>query len=115
MTTMIRIAAHFVVGIVCLAIPALLIVGWVVGARGRLSEVEAAAEEGPQVAVATAAEEGYCSVELKKVLRRVLQSCGLLSSGEVRGCQPLEAKNVATVSGDDFNALFVPLAERAGI
>jgi hypothetical protein len=38
-----------------------------------------------------------------------------LSSGEVRGCQPLEAKNVATLAGGDFNALFLPLADRAGI
>lgn len=115
--TMIRAAIHAVVGLVALTIPCLLVIVWIVGARGRLDEVEASknGEEAPEVAVATAAEEGYCSAELKKVLRRVLQSCGLLSSGEVRGCQPLEAKNVATVSGDDFNALFLPLADRAGI
>ncbi|MEQ1506558.1 MAG: hypothetical protein ABMB14_30295 [Myxococcota bacterium] len=112
---MIRIAVHAIVGLVLLVIPTLLIVGWIVGARSRLAEVEAAPDDAPQVAVATAAEEGYCSGELKKVLRRVLQSCGLLSSGEVRGCQPLEAKSVATVSGGDFNSLFLPLADRAGI
>ena len=113
----VRAALHAALGIVFLLVPLVLILAWVVSARGRLAEAEAAAlnSEEPQVAVASAAEEGYCSAELKKVLRRVLQSCGLLSSGEVRGCQPLEAKNVATVSGGDFNALFLPLADRAGI
>lgn len=112
---MIRIVVHLVLAGILLLIPSLLIVGWTVSARARLAEVEQSADGAPVVATATAAEEGYCSAELKKVLRRVLQSCGLLSSGEVRGCQPLEAKNVATVSGDDFNALFLPMAERAGI
>lgn len=98
-----------------LLLPTALVGAWVGGANGRLQEAEATPEEGPQVAVAAAADEGYCSAELKKVLRRVLQSCGLLSSGEVRGCQPLEAKNVATMAGGDFNALFLPLADRAGI
>jgi len=45
-------------------------------------------------------------------------SCGLLgaeSGGELRGCQPAEAKTVATVSGDDFNALFLPMKDRGGI
>jgi outer membrane protein OmpA-like peptidoglycan-associated protein len=45
----------------------------------------------------------------------VLQSCGLVGGGGARGCQPLQAKNVATVSGNDFNALFLPMKERGGI
>ncbi len=88
---------------------------WVGSAKARLVEAEAVADEGPQVAIAAAADEDYCSAHLKKVLRRVLQSCGLLSGGGGRGCQPLEAKNVAALSGSDFNDLFVPLADRAGI
>jgi outer membrane protein OmpA-like peptidoglycan-associated protein len=117
MNPMIRVALHAALGGLFLLVPLVLIVIWVVSARGRLAENETAAltTEEPQVAVASAAEEGYCSAELKKVLRRVLQSCGLLSSGEVRGCQPLEAKSVATMSGEDFNSLFLPLADRAGI
>jgi outer membrane protein OmpA-like peptidoglycan-associated protein len=111
----IRVVIHLGLAGVLLLVPCLLIVGWTVSARTRLAELELSADEAPVVATASAAEVGYCSPELKKVLRRVLQSCGLLSSGEVRGCQPLEAKNVATVSGDDFNALFMPMAERAGI
>jgi outer membrane protein OmpA-like peptidoglycan-associated protein len=98
-----------------LLLPTALVGLWVNAAGTRLAEAEAAPQEGPQVAVASAADEGYCSQDLKKVLKRVLQSCGLLTSGEVRGCQPLEAKSVATLAGSDFNALFLPLAERAGI
>lgn len=99
-----------------LALVPALVGSWVASAAGRLDEAEAApADPSSEVAVAQAADEGYCSLELKKILRRVLTSCGLLSSGEVRGCQPLEAQQVATLSGGDFNALFQPLAQRAGI
>jgi outer membrane protein OmpA-like peptidoglycan-associated protein len=65
--------------------------------------------------VAAAADENYCTPQLKLVLRRVLKSCGLLETGEVRGCQPTDAKQVATLAGGDFNALFLPMAKRAGV
>jgi len=90
------------------------VVSWIYGARARLDVAEMDPVE-QEVAIAAASDEGYCSANLKKVLRRVLQSCGLLSSGDVRGCQPLEVRNVATLHGDDFNALFLPLQDRAGI
>ena len=106
---------HIGIAAAALLIPTALTGTWVASAGTRLEAAKTEATEGPQVAVAAAADEGYCSADLKKVLRRVLQSCGLLSSGEVRGCQPLEAKNVATLAGGDFNALFLPLADRAGI
>ncbi len=106
---------HAGLAVACLAIPSLLVGIGVSDAKAQLAANEASISEEPAVAIASAADVGYCSADLKKVLRRVLQSCGLLSSGEVRGCQPLEAKNVATLAGDDFNALFLPLAERAGI
>jgi outer membrane protein OmpA-like peptidoglycan-associated protein len=35
--------------------------------------------------------------------------------GAGRGCQPIQARNVATLSGDDFNALFQPMKGRGGI
>jgi outer membrane protein OmpA-like peptidoglycan-associated protein len=89
-----------------------LVSTWTLAAGHRLQNPTAEETSAP---IAAASDVGYCSVDLKKILRRVLQSCGLLSSGEVRGCQPLEAKNVATMSGDDFNALFDPLKDRAGI
>lgn len=107
---------HWGLAALCFLLPTLPPLAWVSSAKDRLAEAEAAPKpEDQQVAVASASDEGYCSADLKKVLRRVLQSCGLLSTGEVRGCQPLEAKSVATLAGDDFNALFVPLADRAAI
>lgn len=106
---------HAGLGLLCLGLVTAPTVSWVSAAGGRLAEAEATPSDAPAVAIATASDEGYCSMELKKVLRRVLQSCGLLSSGEVRGCQPLEAKSVATMAGGDFNALFMPLSDRAGI
>lgn len=104
---------RFVILGVCLLIPVALAVFWIQAAKSRLASADSEGE--PSVALAAAADEDYCTVELRKVLRRVLQSCGLQATGEVRGCQPLEAKSVATISGADFNALFVPLADRAGI
>ncbi len=44
-----------------------------------------------------------------------MTSCGLVKGNKGHGCQPLEAKNVAAMSGDDFNALFNPLKNRAAI
>jgi outer membrane protein OmpA-like peptidoglycan-associated protein len=104
---------RFVILGVCLLLPVLMAVMWIQAAKSRLAAADPDAE--PGVALAAASDEDYCTVDLRKILRRVLQSCGLQATGEVRGCQPLEAKSVATISGSDFNALFVPLADRAGI
>jgi hypothetical protein len=88
---------------------------WTRDATRRSDAVLALTDE-PKVAVAAASDEGYCSLELKTILRRVLTSCGLVKDGQAsRGCQPLDAKNVAAMSGSDFNALFRPLAHRAAI
>jgi outer membrane protein OmpA-like peptidoglycan-associated protein len=110
-----------------LLVPSLLVGGWVSAAKARVEAPDGAT---PPAAVAAAADVGYCTPELKKVLRRVLQSCGLSGAAGGRGCQPLEAKSImgpgptagakggkkaGTVSGGDFNALFLPLAARAGI
>jgi len=108
-----RYGIHLVVLLVCLVLPVALVVSWVQAAKVRLALEDP--DAAPGVALAAAADEDYCSLELRKILRRVLQSCGLQSTGEVRGCQPLEARKVATISGDDFNALFAPMADRAGI
>jgi outer membrane protein OmpA-like peptidoglycan-associated protein len=94
--------------------PTFLVGSWVEAAKQRLATAEAAPGGEPEVAIAAAADEGYCNADLKRILRRVLLACGLAGS-EARGCQPLEAKNVATMSGEDFNALFLPLAQRASI
>lgn len=110
-----NLGVHAGIAAACIAIPTGLTASWVMSAGSRLADLDAGKSEEPAVAIASASDEGYCSADLKKVLKRVLQSCGLLSSGEVRGCQPLEAKSVATLAGGDFNALFLPLADRAGI
>ncbi|MGD8862424.1 MAG: hypothetical protein PVI30_20600 [Myxococcales bacterium] len=97
-----------------LVLPAALAARWTGAAEQRLAAAEAARKDQPQVAVAAHANESYCTPDLKRILRRVLQSCGLLNAGG-RGCQPADARSVATMSGDDFNALFVPMRDRGGI
>ncbi len=104
---------HAVLALVFLLVLAVLTGVWVRGAAVRAAQLTAGAESG--VATASASDEGYCTGELKKILRRVLTSCGLVSGGSSRGCQPLEARSVAAMSGSDFNALFLPLADRAAI
>jgi len=106
-----------VLGVVVLAflVPSVLVTTWVGSAADRLEASQATAATAPKVAIAAAADEAYCTPQLKVILRRVLTSCGLLQSGEVRGCQPTDAKQVATMAGGDFNALFMPMAKRAGV
>jgi outer membrane protein OmpA-like peptidoglycan-associated protein len=106
-----------VIGIVAVAftVPTFLATSWVSSASNRLEASQVTASTAPKVAVAAAADEAYCTPQLKVILRRVLTSCGLLQSGEVRGCQPTDAKQVATMAGGDFNALFMPMAKRAGV
>lgn len=105
-----------VVGAALLAVPVILTTAWIGSADTRLEEMEAAERGEPaQVAVAQNANEEYCTPQLKQILRRVLMSCGLIGSEGARGCQPATARNVATMEGDDFNALFIPMRERGGI
>jgi outer membrane protein OmpA-like peptidoglycan-associated protein len=103
-------------GFLLLILPAVLVSSWIGSAEARLAETERAASNNPPaVAVAAEANEAYCTPELKQILRRVLASCGLIGASGGRGCQPLEAKNVATMDGKDFNALFLPMQQRGGI
>jgi outer membrane protein OmpA-like peptidoglycan-associated protein len=96
----------------CLAIPAIAEVGWL---KQAASDLAASSSKSPAPAdVASASEDAYCSADLKKVLRRVAGACGLLEAG-ARGCKPADARTVAALSGNDFNALFKPLAHRARI
>lgn len=99
--------------LVLLAIPAVVTDVWIASAKSRLAESQAKPSEAAPVA--TQADVGYCSPGLKKILRRVLMSCGLVGGNAARGCQPVQAKNVATMSGADFNALFKPMKDRGGI
>jgi outer membrane protein OmpA-like peptidoglycan-associated protein len=107
------IATRIALVAILLAIPATVTSVWIGSAKTRLAEAAAAPAEGTPVAAA--ADVGYCSPELKKILRRVLMSCGLVGGSAARGCQPVQAKNVATMSGTDFNALFKPMKDRGGI
>lgn len=111
-----RIVLVAVLGLVALLIPVILIASWQNGAEARLADAEAelAASDVPAVATAAAADEAYCTPQLRQILRRVLTSCGLIG-GSGRGCQPADARSVATMSGDDFNSLFLPMRERGGI
>jgi len=106
---------HLILFVAVIVVVSAIVAVWVRSAAARLAEYEAEKSQAPGAAVASAADEGYCTGTLKQILRRVLTSCGLLKGGSQRGCQPVQARNVAAMSGDDFNALFVPLANRAAI
>jgi len=103
---------HLLLGAAVLAAITIPVAVWVASASARLAEQGGQATE---VAMAAPSDEGYCTGDLKRILRRVLTSCGLLRGGSSRGCQPLQARQVAAMSGGDFNALFTPLADRAAI
>src|SRR5512138_861952 len=93
------------------AVPLALVAIWATSASARLAASRDAAHE---VATAAVANDAYCTPQLKAIVRRVAGACGLLEgAGGGRGCQPLQAKKVAALSGSDFNALFKPLAQRA--
>jgi outer membrane protein OmpA-like peptidoglycan-associated protein len=68
-----------------------------------------------KVAIADNSEVAYCTPAFKSVLQRVLNSCGLVGSESRRGCQPADVKTFASISDDDFNALFTPLKERGAV
>lgn len=108
-----RLVPRVAIAAVLLAIPATLTTVWIRSAAARLQETQAS--PGESAPVAAASDANYCSPDLKRILRRVLLSCGLASGGESRGCQPVQARNVATMSGPDFNALFLPMKDRGGI
>ncbi len=95
----------------CLAAPLVFVVAHERSAATRLRSARDAAADVP---IASAAEDTYCTMQLKQVVRRVAGACGLLENG-ARGCKPADAKAVAALTGDDFNALFTPLSDRAHI
>jgi outer membrane protein OmpA-like peptidoglycan-associated protein len=100
---------------VLLLVPAVAVTQWIRSADARLDEVGAGASSTqPQAAVASMSNDTYCTPELKRILRRVLLSCGLVDAS-ARGCQPVQARNVATLSDESFNALFQPMKDRGAI
>jgi outer membrane protein OmpA-like peptidoglycan-associated protein len=103
---------HLILVFFAFALVGLLVGSWTRSAAVRMAETQGKASE---VATASASDVSYCTGDLKVILKRVLTSCGLVSGGASRGCQPVQARQVASMSGGDFNALFAPLAERAAI
>jgi outer membrane protein OmpA-like peptidoglycan-associated protein len=106
---------HGIAGLAALLIMLVTLSVWLGSANTRAEAVRAEADNPTGVAVAAAADEGYCTTDLRKILRRVLTSCGIAKEAGGRGCRPLEAQSVASMSGADFNALFKPMASRAAI
>jgi outer membrane protein OmpA-like peptidoglycan-associated protein len=72
-------------------------------------------EARPAVAIADQAEVAYCTPEFKRVLERVLHACGLDGGNSRHGCQPSDVKSFASISDEDFNALFTPLKDRGAV
>jgi outer membrane protein OmpA-like peptidoglycan-associated protein len=99
------------VGAVLLLIATGAVASMVGGAKSRLTHPEK-----PQaVAVADDSEAPYCTPAFKQVLERVLNACGLVGSEQRRGCQPADVKTFASITDDDFNALFTPLKDRGAV
>jgi len=100
--------ANLILFLTLLSAPTVAVVAGERRAATRMAELGAAAADVP---IASAADEGYCTPQLKAIVRRVATSCGLVEGG--RGCKPADARSVATMGGADFNALFTPLSNRA--
>lgn len=84
-------------------------------AAERLKSPQAEIAPDAKVAVADDTEAKYCTPAFKQVLQRVLNACGLVGGESRRGCQPADVKTFASISDDDFNALFTPLKDRGAV
>jgi hypothetical protein len=102
-----------VVGCAILTVSAITVHGQVRSAAERLKT--GATLEKPKVAIANDAEAPYCTPAFKQVLARVIHACGLAGGDARRGCQPADVKTLASISDDDFNALFTPLKSRGAV
>ena len=102
-----------IVGVLLALAAAVAVWFWTASAAKRLVTPEAPK---PKVAIADQAEVAYCTPQFKTVLERVLHACGLAEGeGDRRGCKPADVKTFASISDDDFNALFTPLKDRGGV
>lgn len=104
-------------GCVALLASSLTVHASVRSAALRLEKGVSEAAEKPAVAIANDADAPYCTPDFKTVLQRVLNACGLVGEGAEarRGCQPAEIEKIASISDEDFNALFTPLKNRGAI
>jgi len=106
---------HMIVGAVCGFLLVLAVSIFVrAGVRSAAHRLENH-NETVQTAVADHSEAAYCTPAFKQVLQRVLNACGLVGTESRRGCQPADVKNLASISDEDFNALFLPLNKRGAI
>ena len=105
---LIRHVAPLALGIL---IPSVMVGNWLGTASAELAAMDPNAKN---EVIASVAEEGYCTRELKQIVRRIAGSCGLLG-GQGRGCEPTDAKKVVELTPDDFNKLFLPLKDRVRI
>lgn len=101
------------VGCAVLAASAITVHGQVRGAAERLKTGQTL--EKPKVAIANDAEASYCTPAFKEVLAKVIHACGLVGGDTRRGCQPADVKTLASISDEDFNALFTPLKSRGAV
>jgi len=106
-------AAGIGLGLVLLAFVSISVLSKISSAEERLLTPEP--ENKPKVAVAAQAEVAYCTPQFKQVLERVLHACGLAEGDQRRGCKPADVKTFASISDQDFNALFTPLKDRGGV
>ena len=106
------IARRGIVGAPALLIPAFMVSSWLGAAETRLNTTDHTPKE--EVAIASVSEDSYCTPKLKSIVRRVATACGLVGATG-RGCQPMQAQQVAQLSDEEFNALFLPLGKKARI
>ncbi|MFO0755796.1 MAG: hypothetical protein U0359_04865 [Byssovorax sp.] len=104
-----------IAGCAALSGSVLALQGQVEAAGQRLKTGAIDAADKPKVAIANDAEAPYCTPAFKQVLQRVLNACGLVGTDSRRGCQPADVKTLASISDDDFNALFTPLKDRGAV
>ncbi len=72
-------------------------------------------QQAAEVPIADHTDAPYCTPEFRKVLARVVDACGLSGQDARRGCEPVDVRNFASITDEDFNALFHPLVERGAI
>ncbi len=104
-----------IVGIAAFAVMLLGFTFWVHASVHGAGERIAHPQAEEKIAIADNSEVGYCTPAFKGVLQRVLNSCGLVGSENRRGCQPADVKTFASISDEDFNALFTPLKDRGAV
>ena len=101
-----------IMGVPAFLAPLVLVSSWMGDAEDRLNAADPTKKD--KVAIASVKEDAYCTPKLKSIVRRVATACGLIGASG-RGCQPMQAKQIAQLSDEDFNALFRPLRQRARI